>query len=193
MPQYLTRNVLKWHLSHLDDLLFWDTYTAEIPAVFSYFATTSREMSLQLLRKRIQGDTESFSEYYTSIIDLCHKYDTHMTDLQIVDRLKAGIKIALYEKLQDEDFLATQDLFHCIQRFKLDNAVLDAGKSVAVVISFTSIPSCNIPKTYNQPKYYQHRSPADSPYLMSIPYSAQSCGNTSSSPLLPLYLSLRSR
>ena len=66
-------------------------------------------MNLQLLKSCIQGNTESFTEYHASIIDLCHKYDTDMTNLQILDWLKAGMKMPLYEKLQDEEFLTPQD------------------------------------------------------------------------------------
>ena len=51
-----------------------------------------------------------------------------MTDLQMVDWLKASMKIALCEKLQGEDFLTPQDLLHRAQRVELDNAVLDARK-----------------------------------------------------------------
>ena len=76
---------MKWHLTHHDHLLFWDTYTKDFTAAFPYVATTSRDMNLQLLESDTQGDTESVTEYYTSIIDSCHKYDTNMTDLQIAD------------------------------------------------------------------------------------------------------------
>ena len=72
-----------------------------------------------------------------------------MTDFQIVDWLKAGMTIPLYEKLQGEDFLTLQDLFHRAQRVELDNAVLDARKCQSVAVPTTSSPYYNIPKHYD--------------------------------------------
>ena len=103
-------------------------------------------MNLQLLRSRLQGNDESFTDYYNSIIDLCHKYDTTMTDLQMVDWLKVGMKIALCEKLQGEDFLTPQDLLHRTQPVELDNAVLDARKRQLPAFPITSPSHSNIPK-----------------------------------------------
>ncbi|CAF2848303.1 unnamed protein product [Rotaria sp. Silwood2] len=108
LPQYLAGNALKWHLTHREDLLSWDDYTNAIADAFPQIVTTSRDMNLQLLKDRKQGDNESFTEYYASIIDLYRKHDTDMTDLQIIDWLKAGMKITLYERLQGEDFITPQ-------------------------------------------------------------------------------------
>ena len=66
-----------------------------------------------------------------------------MTDLQMVDWLKASMKIALCEKLQGEDFLTPQDLLHRAQRVELDNAVLDARKRQLSSFPNTSSP-CEI-------------------------------------------------
>ena len=85
-------------------------------------------MNLQLLKNPIQGDNGSFDESCTSIIDLCHKYNTDVTDLQIADWLKSDMKLSLYKKLQGKDFLTLQDLFHRAQCVEFDNAVLDARK-----------------------------------------------------------------
>ena len=85
-------------------------------------------MNLQLLKNPIQGDNGSFDESCTSIIDLCHKYDTDVTNFQIADWLKSGMKLPIYEKLQGEDFLTFQDLLHRAQRVEFDNAVLDSRK-----------------------------------------------------------------
>jgi hypothetical protein len=85
-------------------------------------------MNLKMLRNRKQADTEPFTEYYTSIIDLCRKHDPAMSDSQIIDWLKAGMQITLYEKLQGEDLLTPQGLLLCAQRVELDNAVLVARK-----------------------------------------------------------------
>ena len=63
IPQYLTGNALKRHLTHRDDLLSWDDYTTAITSAFSYLATTSHDINLQLLRSRLQGNDESFTDY----------------------------------------------------------------------------------------------------------------------------------
>ncbi|CAF2802529.1 unnamed protein product [Rotaria sp. Silwood2] len=126
IPQYLAGNALKWHLVHRNELSSWDDYVAAITSAFPRLITTSRDMNLKLLRDRKQGDAERFIDYYTSIIDLCRKHAVDMTDIQIIDWLKAGMKIQLYEKLQGEEFDTPQALLLRAQRVELDNAVLDA-------------------------------------------------------------------
>ena len=69
-----------------------------------------------------------------------------MTDLQMIDWLKAGMKIALREKLQGEDFLTPQDLLHHAQSVERDNAVLDARKRQLLAFPTTSPCHSNIPK-----------------------------------------------
>lgn len=178
IAQYLTGNTLKWHLAHRDSLLSWDEYTTAIIDAFPQLVSSSRDMNLQLLKDRKQGETESFTEYYESIIDLCRKHDTDMTDLQTIDWLKAGMKITLYEKLQGEDFTTPQALLHRAQRIELDTAVLDARKRTSAIPAQTSSPSKNHSYT---PAYYQHRSP-NPPPLMSTPYSTSAYNNTTQSP-----------
>ena len=99
-----------------------------------------------------------------------------MTDLQMVDWLKASMKIALCEKLQAEDFLTPQDLLHHAQRVELDNAVLDARKRQLSAFPNTSSSHSNILKNY-QPNYYKRHSTSYPPPLMSISYSASSYNN----------------
>ena len=106
-----------------------------------------------------------------------------MTDLQIIDWLKAGMKIALCEKLQGEDFFTPQNLLHRAQRVKLDNAVLDARKRQLPAFPTTSPSHSNIPKDY-QPNYYKLHSTSYPPPLMSISYSASSYNSTPTSSTL---------
>ena len=86
-------------------------------------------MNIKLLRDRKQGNDESFIDYYTSIVDPCRKHAAEMPDVQIIDWLKAGMKLALYEKLQGEEFATPQAFLLQAQRVELDNAVLDARKN----------------------------------------------------------------
>ncbi|CAF3865997.1 unnamed protein product [Rotaria sp. Silwood1] len=187
IPQYLTRNALKWHLAHRDELSSWTKYTNPIIAAFPHAITTSRDLNLQLLKDRKQGDNEPFTEYYGSIIDLCRKHDSDMTDLQIIDWLKAGMKITLYDKLQGEDFATPQLLLHRARRIELNIAVLDARKRAPAILPSTFSSYSNVPKRYNQQKYYQNRFPSSStpsypPPLMSTPYSAMSYNNSNNTP-----------
>ncbi|CAF1497821.1 unnamed protein product [Adineta ricciae] len=128
IPQYLTGDALKLHLSHRDQLQGWDDYCVALVAAFPHVETTSRDMNLKLLRDRKQGITESFTDYYTAIFALCYKHDDEMTDLQILDWLKAGMNLQLYERLQGEEFVTPQALLRRAQRVELDTAVLDARK-----------------------------------------------------------------
>ena len=128
-----------------------------------------------------------FTEYYTSIVDLCQKYDPHISDLQIIDWLKAGMKISLYEKFQGVEFTIPQDVLLHAQRVELDNAVLDAKKREYPAPTSTSQnmqpSSSNAPKTWDEPLYYPSSSfsPSYPPPLMSTPYSISSPTNRSSS------------
>ena len=109
-----------------------------------------------------------------------------MTDLHMVDWLKAGMKVALCDKWQGEDFLTPQDWLHRAQRVKLENAVLDVRKCQLLGFPTTSPSHSNILKNY-QPNYYKHHSTSYPPPLMPIPYSASSYNSapTPSSLFLP--------
>ena len=110
IPQYLAGNALKWHLLHRDELSSWDDYLGALTSAFPHLITTSRDMNLKLLRGGKQGNDKSFIDYYTSIVDLCCKHAAEMPDVQIIDWLKAGMKLTLYEKLQGEEFATPQAL-----------------------------------------------------------------------------------
>lgn len=168
IPQYLAGNALKWHLAHRDDLGSWNEYIAALASAFPRLTTTSRDMNLKLLRDRKQNDTEAFTEYYTAIIDLCHKHNQQMGDLQIIDWLKAGMNLKLYERLQGEEFATPQALLVRAQRVELDNAVLDARKRECTISTAVTPPATYSPvKHYAPPIYYQPRSPPN--YAPSYP------------------------
>ena len=113
-------------------------------------------------------DTEAFTEYYTAIIDLCHKHNQQMGDLQIIDWLKAGMNLKLYERLQGEEFATPQALLVRAQRVELDNAVLDARKRECTISTAVTPPATYSPvKHYAPPIYYQPRSPPN--YAPSYP------------------------
>ena len=126
IPQYLSGAALQWHLTHRDRLVNWADYTKDLEQAFPRVLTTSRDMNLQLLKNRAQGSTESFTDYYTSVLTLCRQHTPEMPDLQIVDWLKVGMTFALFEKLQEEEFITPQSLLLRAQRVELDNAVLRA-------------------------------------------------------------------
>ena len=120
---------MKWHLLHRNELYSWDDYLGVLTSAFPHLITTSRDMNLKLLRDRKQGNDESFIDYYTSTVDLCCKHAADMPDVQIIDWLKTGMKLTLYEKLQGEEIATPQALLLRSQRVELDNAVLDARKN----------------------------------------------------------------
>lgn len=140
LPQYLGGNALKWHLAHREQLPSWNEYLTTIKSAFPLLVTTSRDMNLKMLRDRKQHDYESFIDYYSAVLDLCQKHVSNMPDHQVIDWLKAGMKITLYEKLQGEEFATPQALLLRAQRVELDNAVLDSRKTE----SFVSAPSTKI-------------------------------------------------
>jgi hypothetical protein len=170
IPQYLIGDALKWHLSHRDQLEHWEAYHAALVAAFPYVETTSRDMNLKLLRDRKQGVTESFTDYYTSILGLCRKHDADMTDLQILDWLKAGMSIQLYERLQGEEFTTPQDLLRRAQRVELDNAVLDARKREYTSNASHNKSSSTTTRSSNYlPRTSSPFTPSYPPPLMSTP------------------------
>lgn len=166
IPQYLTGNALKWHLAHRDQLEDWNAYIEAITTAFPRIIITSRDMNLKMLRERKQGNNESFTEYYTSVIHLCRKHDPQMVDLQIIDWLKAGMQINLYEKLQGDDFTTPQALLSRAQRVELDNAVLDARKRENI----TPIPINQGPPPLNYDRPKRLDSPAPYSPRMSQTY-----------------------
>jgi len=192
IAQYLSGNALKWHLTHRDALLAWDEYIQAIAAGFPHPITTSRDMNLKLLRDRKQGPAESFIEYYTSMVDLCRKHDPQMANVQIIDWLKAGMKLNLYERLQGEEFNTPQALLVRAQRVELANAVLDARKRESAgsssAVSNTSTLGFNRSKDFASSTYHSsqttpfHVSSYPPPPLMGISYSAPFSPPSSSTP-----------
>lgn len=176
IPQYLAGHALKWHIAHRDELATWEGYTQAITSAFPRPVIVSRDMNLKMLRERKQGDNESFTDYYISVVDLCHKHDPDMTDLQIIDWLKAGMHLKLYEKFQGDDFTTPQALLTRAQRVELDNAVLEARQreNVQQVPIFPSAPV-----QYDHYKHWNaqpYSSPASKrpypPPLLSLPSPA---------------------
>ena len=180
VPQYLDGNALKWHITHREELATWDAYTRALSAAFPRLQTASRDMNLQLLKNRLQTTTESFTQYYNAILALCRQHQPDMDDRQIVDWLKAGMTITLYERLQGEEFATPQDLLVRAQRLELDHAVL-------VLRQRALVPSIDAPQAPLPPPELHHatqstsyspHSPAyypssSAPPLMSIPSPAQ--------------------
>ena len=162
IPQYLAGNALKWHLAHREGLATWEGYIVALESAFPRISTTSRDMNLKMLRDRKQGDTEAFTGYYTSVVALCHKHDSAMADLQIIDWLKAGMNLKLYERLQGEEFTTPQALLVRAQRVELDTAVLDARKRECTLPTpvISSTPPIYRPKRWDQPTSYQLQAPS---------------------------------
>ncbi|CAF0940209.1 unnamed protein product [Rotaria sordida] len=182
IPQYLAGNALKWHLAHREELSSWNEYLNAITSAFPPLITTSRDMNLKMLRDRKQADTEPFINYYTSVVALCQKHVSDMPDDQIIDWLKAGMKVTLYEKLQGEEFPTPQALLLRAQRVELDNAVLDSRKaecSVHAPVIPVSIPAhYNHQKRWNSPTSSQRTSTplytsSYPPPLLAIPSPPQ--------------------
>lgn len=178
IPQYLNGDALRWHLAHRDRLEDWDTYHAALLDAFPYVETTSRDMNLKMLRDRKQGSTESFTDYYTSILDLCRKHDAEMTDLQLIDWLKAGMSLKLYERIQGEEFINPQALLRRAQRVELDNAVLDARKKEFNTASSSNQSFSTYTRSSNFSRY-PLRSPP--PFTPSYPPPLMSTNPTSTS------------
>ncbi len=57
--------------------------------------TTSQDINLKLLKHRQQSDTESFIDYYRSVIDFSRRHDADMDDVHFIDWLKVGMQIRL--------------------------------------------------------------------------------------------------
>lgn len=182
IPQYLAGNALKWHLAHRDHLTDWNEYIAELRVAFPQVITTSRDMNLKMLCDRKQGDTEAFTDYYASVVELCCKHNPDMAENQIIDWLKAGMKLNLYERLQCEDFITPQTLLIRAQRLELDNNVLEARKRENAQSSTVGSNSSKATSRYSgqrdQSTYYQPPAtpiftpsyPPPLPPLMSTPF-----------------------
>jgi hypothetical protein len=201
VPQYLDGNAMKWHLAHREDLTTWDAYTRAIRAAFPRLQTASRDMNLQMLKNRLQTATESFTEYDNAILILCRQHDPDMDDRQVVDWLKAGMAITLYERLQGEEFTTPQDLLVRAQRLELDRAVLVArqrelippASAPHVPTSSSGIPYASEPMYYSPPPPSSYPSSYATP-LMSIPPAVPSTPSyPSGPPVSPPYQQSRAR
>lgn len=175
IPQYLAGTALQWHMTHRNQLLTWDEYITALSDAFPRTVTTSRDMNLQKLRDRKQGDTEAFTDYYNSILELCRQHNPDMAAPQIIDWLKSGMKLTLYERLQGEDFPSPQHLLVRSQRLELDQAVLDARKNERPKQSYSNAPLRTPTRSfYHENPTYSHQlstsyyTPVQPPPLMPI-------------------------
>ena len=77
-------------------------------SAFPGLITASSYVNLKLFRDPKQSNDESFSDYYTSVVDLYWKHAAEILNIQIIDWLKFAMKITSYEEIQDEGFDTTQ-------------------------------------------------------------------------------------
>jgi Zinc knuckle len=168
IPQYLSGAALKWHLIHREALTEWGDYTRAIELAFPQITTTSRDMNLQLLKSRVQGPTEPFNLYYNAVVDLCRQHNPDMADVQVVDWLKAGMRLELFEKLHGDEFLTPQSLLLRTQRLELDHEVLAARQRVSFMPAASSTPRTSSGRRFVS----SSKSPANSSTFTSFPTGA---------------------
>jgi hypothetical protein len=140
IPQYLYGAALKWHLVNREAFTEWQDYTHAIELAFPQLTATSRDMNLQQLKNRVQGPTEPFNVYYNAVVALCRQHNPEMADVQVVDWLKAGMRLELFEKLQGDEFLTPRSLLLRTQRLELDHEVLTARQRGSFVPPTSSTP-----------------------------------------------------
>ena len=140
LPQYLYGAALKWHLANRDTLPDLGPYLRALELAFPQVTTTSRDMNLQLLKNRVQGPSEPFHLYYNAVVDLCRQHNPEMADVQIVDWLKAGMRLELFEKLHGDEFLTPQSLLLRTQRLELDHEVVTTRLRLSLVPTASSTP-----------------------------------------------------
>lgn len=159
---------MKWHLVHREQLPSWDEYLDAIKSAFPLLVTTSPEMNLKMLRDLTHADHEPFIDFYTSILTLCQTHVCNMPDHQIIDWLKAGMKIALYEK-----FTTPQALLLRAQRVELNDAVFDARRAEcsipAPVVKVSTSPRSTNYNSWDLPISSQRKSSSYPQPLLSIP------------------------
>ena len=191
IPQYFYGAALKWHLVNREAFPEWRDYTRAIELAFPQLTATSRDMNLQLLKNRVQGPTESFNIYYNAVVELCRQHNPDMTDVQVVDWLKAGMRIDLFEKLQGNEFLTPRSLLLRTQRLELDHEVLTARQRGLFVPATSSTPRSSSGRRLISPpqspvKAYSHTSfstTADTTPLMdAAPFHDYPPGQHSYSP-----------
>lgn len=168
IPQYLYGAALKWHLVNREAFPEWEDYTRAIELAFPQLTATSRDMNLQRLKNRVQGPTEPFNLYYNAVVELCRQHNPEMTDLQVVDWLKAGMRIDLFEKLQGNEFLTPRSLLLRTQRLELDHEVLTARQRGSFVPATSSTPRSSSSRRLVAPS----QSPVNSPSYTSFSTTA---------------------
>ena len=159
---------MKWHIALRNELSSWNHYTTALTSAFPHLVSTSRDINLRLLKYCLQDITESFTEYYTLILNLCRKYNPYIPHPQIADWLKAGMKLKLYETLQSENFTTSQALFLLARRLELGNAVFSACRRQLSTSPTSSTPYYNIPKPNYQPYLPLPSTPSYPLSLMSF-------------------------
>ena len=138
-----------------------------IELAFPQLTTTSRDMNLQLLKNRIQGSAEAFITYYNAVLALCRQHDRAMADVQIVDWLKAGMRLALFEKLHGEEFLTPQSLLLRTQRLELEQEVLTARQRAL----FDPVSLSNTPTSSDGYSVPASNTVSPSSYIAAPPYA----------------------
>ena len=159
LPQYLYGAALKWHLANRATLTELRPYLRALELAFPQVTTTSRDMNLQLLKNRVQGPTEPFHLYYNAVVDLCRQHNREMADVQIVDWLKAGMRLELFEKLHGDEFLTPQSLLIRTQRLELDHEVLTTRQRLSLVPTASATPLMDAVPVVTYPPVQHSYSP----------------------------------
>jgi len=131
-PAFLKEYAYKWWTDQKHYIFNWSIFQQ---ALITQFAEKNEYLIEQQLDQRKQQLNESVIKYYYDIIDLCKKYDPHMSDKQKIRKLTSGLKLSLYQEAIKENYLNPFEFLIKVQQLENIQKLIELRQNQTTQIS----------------------------------------------------------
>ena len=160
-PAFLKEYAYKWWADQKHYIFSWSIFKQ---AVITQFAEKNEYLIAQQFEQRKQQINEPVIKYDYDIIDLCKKYDSHMTDKQKIRKLTNGLKLSLYQEAIKETYSTSFDFLTKVQQLENIQKLIELRQNQTTQVSTiiknddkSSLPSHSYQSSSRQPNNYPTR------------------------------------
>ncbi|CAF3324288.1 unnamed protein product [Rotaria socialis] len=162
-PAFLKEYAYRWWTDQKHYIFSWSTFKQ---ALMTQFAEKNEYLIEQQFDQRKQQLNEPVIKYYYDIIDLCKKYDSHMSDKQKIRKLTNGLKLSLYQEAIKESYSTPYEFLTKVQQLENTQKLIESRQDQTAQVS-------NIMNHNNKFSSPHHRSNNYTTKSMYYPSSVQ--------------------
>ncbi|CAF2143978.1 unnamed protein product [Rotaria magnacalcarata] len=162
-PAFLKEYAYRWWTDQKHYIFSWSTFKQ---ALMTQFAEKNEYLIEQQFDQRKQQLNEPVIKYYYDIIDLCKKYDPHMSDKQKIRKLTNGLKLSLYQEAIKESYSTPYEFLTKVQQLENTQKLIESRQDQTAQVS-------NIMNHNNKFSSPHHRSNNYTTKSMYYPSSVQ--------------------